>query len=117
MELKERNDEFTIITMPPEQKPTPTREREGYARQCMFSGLLGVEVGDDPEADLGNGFSLVKPNKFLLSAREKDSMTGKEFADAAAVSRYLVYKHEPPAPPTTYEEIKAIFQCGILGYK
>jgi hypothetical protein len=41
-------------------------------------------------------------------------MTGEELADAARVSRYLVYKHEPPFPPRTYEEIKSTFHSGLL---
>ncbi len=81
---------------------------------CMFSGVRDVEVGDDAEVGLGNGFSLVKPSGFLLSARDSSWMTGAEFADGASVSRYLVYKHEPPFPKKTCEEIKDIFHCGLL---
>lgn len=84
----------------------------------MFSGLRDVEAGDDAEVGLGNGFSLVKPNEHLLSARDHLSMTETEFADGASVSRYLVYKHEPPVQGKTseeiYKEIKAIFQCGLM---
>ena len=84
----------------------------------MFSGLRDVEVGDDAEVGLDNGFSLVRPNEHLLLARDRLSMTGTEFADGASVSRYLVYKHKQPAPGRTFEEIhkdiKAIFQCGLM---
>jgi hypothetical protein len=80
----------------------------------MFSGLRDVEVGDDAEVRLGSGFSLMKPNGHLLSARSKYSMTESEFADAASVGRYLVYKHDPPFPARTYEEIKDIFHSGLL---
>ena len=100
--------------MPTDRRSVTGEEWDAAGRQCMFSGLRGVEVGDDAEVGLGNGFSLVKPNEYLLSARDHDSMTGREFADAASVSRYLVYKHKPLFRGTTYEELKAIFQCGLL---
>jgi hypothetical protein len=75
--------------------------------QCMFSGVGGVEAGDAAEVPLGSGFSLVKPNDYLLSARTKYDMTGREWEESAKVSRYLVYKHEiPPFPPNNYEEVK-----------
>ena len=93
-------------------------EWEQSRTRCMFSGLRDVEVGDDAEVGLDNGFSLVRPNEHLLLARDRLSMTGTEFADGASVSRYLVYKHEQPAPGRTFEEIhkdiKAIFQCGLM---
>jgi hypothetical protein len=41
-------------------------------------------------------------------------MTGREFEDGAIVSRYLVYKHWPPFPAQTWEEIKSIFQSGLM---
>ncbi len=31
----------------------------------MFSGLFDVETGDDAEVELGNEFSLIKPNENL----------------------------------------------------
>jgi hypothetical protein len=82
--------------------------------QCMFSGVCDVDAGEDPEVNLGNGFSLVKPNEYLLSARDSYSMTGREVAEGVSVSRYLVYRHEPPVPRDTYEDIKAIFHCGLI---
>ena len=81
---------------------------------CMFSGLRDVEIGDDMEVGLGNGFSLVKPNEFLLSAGDENWMTRQEFADGANVSRYFLYKHESPFPVKTCEEIKDIFYSGLL---
>jgi hypothetical protein len=71
-------------------------------------------VGDEPVVNLGGGFSLVKPNAWILSAREKSTMTGNEFLAAADASRYLVYKHGMPVPGKTYAEITALFQCGLL---
>lgn len=82
--------------------------------QCMFSGVRGIEAGDAAEVSLGSGFSLVKPNDYLLSARTKHYMTGSEWEDSAKVSRYLVYRNEHPFPPKTYEEIKNIFPCGLM---
>ena len=41
-------------------------------------------------------------------------MTRKEFDEAASLSRYLVYKHEPFFLGGTYDEVKATFQCGML---
>jgi hypothetical protein len=58
----------------------------------MFSGVRGIEAGDAAEVSLGSGFSLVKPNDYVLSARTKSDMTGREWEDGAKVSRYLVNK-------------------------
>lgn len=90
----------------------------------MFSGLRDVEVGDEAEVALGGGFSLVKPNECILSARDHSFMTEREFKDAARVSRYLVYKHEPTVPGGTYEQIlgraidceaiKGVFHYGLM---
>jgi hypothetical protein len=87
--------------------------------QSMFSGLHGVEVGEAAEVSLGGGFSLVRTNNYLLSARDKRTMTGDECQESANVSRYLVYKHETPASPPqtyeeTYEEIKNTFSSGLM---
>lgn len=88
--------------------------------QCMFSGLQRVEIGDEAEVQLGSGFSLVKPNEYLLSARDKSAMTGLEWHKSAKVSRYLVYKYEPLSlkPPSfsarTYEETRSAFLCGLM---
>src|SRR5213593_2527080 len=87
--------------------------------QCMFSGVRGIEAGDAAEVSLRSGFSLVKPNDYLLSARTKSDMTGRDWEDSAKVSQYLVYKHEiPPSPPKTYEEtyeeIKDSFFSGLM---
>jgi hypothetical protein len=97
-----------------DRKSVTGEEWSGFARPCMFSGLRDVEAGDDADVGLSDGFSLVKPNEYILSARDHSSMTGAEVEDAASVSRYLVYKHEPPLPGRTYEEIKAIFQYGLM---
>ncbi len=87
--------------------------------QSMFSGLRGIEAGEAAEVSLGGGFSLMKTNEYLLSARDKMDMTGREWDESANVSRYLVYKHEtPPFPPKTYEgtyeEIKDGFLSGLM---
>jgi hypothetical protein len=105
-----------IRGMPADLRPVAYEEWEALGRQCkcMFSGLRDVKVNEDAEVGLGNGFSLVKPNEYLLSARDKHSMTGRELSDGVGVSRYLVYRHEPPAPGATYEEIKGIFYSGLL---
>ncbi len=79
----------------------------------MFTGLCDLEVGDEAELDVGNGFSLVKPNEYLLSARDRNSMTGAEFEDAASASRYLVYRQQSVFPASTYEEIKSTFLFGL----
>ena len=88
--------------------------------QCMFSGLHDVEVGDDAEVDLGNGFSLVKPNDYLLSARNKCSMTGLQWEESAEFSRYIIYRYEPLSleplsySTKTYEEMRSAFLCGLM---
>jgi len=89
-------------------------ELASIARQCIFTGVRDLNVGEAPEVDLGRGFCLVKPNEHLLSARSKFSMSEKEIADGATVSRYLVYKHEPPFRMKPYEEIKSIFLNGLM---
>ena len=94
--------------------PDAPEDWGNVVRPCMFSGLRGVEVGDESEVSLGNGFSLVKPNEWILSARERHSMTGSEFLAAADASRYLVYKHEPPLQGATYADVNASFQCGMI---
>jgi hypothetical protein len=86
----------------------------------MFSGLRDVEAGDDAEVDLGNGFSLVKPNDYLLSARNKFSMTGLQWQESVEFSRYIIYSYEPLSlePPSylakTYEEMRSAFLCGLM---
>ncbi|MGD0364840.1 MAG: hypothetical protein ABSC93_28515 [Bryobacteraceae bacterium] len=80
----------------------------------MFSGVRGIDAGDAAEVSLGSGFSLVKPNDYVLSARTKSDMTGREWEDGAKVSRYLVYKNEHPFAPKTYEEVKNLFSCGLM---
>lgn len=88
--------------------------------QCMFSGLHDVEAGDEAEVDLGNGFSLVRPNDYLLSARNKYSMTDLEWQESREFSRYIVYRYEPLSlePPSysakTYEEMRSAFLCGLM---
>ncbi|HEY9141477.1 MAG TPA: hypothetical protein VIN93_11330 [Bryobacteraceae bacterium] len=100
--------------MPADRKSAAREQWEGCVKQCMFSGLCGVEAGDDAEVGLGGGFSLVRPNEYILSARDHPSMTGTEFEEAASASRYLVYKHEPQVLGRTREEIKAIFHDGLM---
>ncbi len=87
---------------------------DGVARKCIFSGLCGVEIGDDADVDVGHGFSLVKPNERLLLAKWEYAMTGKEIDEAARLSRYLVYKHEALSPSPTDEEVEATIQRGML---
>jgi hypothetical protein len=71
------------------------------ARPCMFTGLCDLEIGNEAELELGDGFSLVEPNQYLLSARDRNSMTGTEFDEAACVSRYLVYRQRSARPGWT----------------
>jgi len=99
-----------------EQDSTPV-QWGGFAKPCMFSGLRGIEAGDDAEVVLGSGFSLVKPNPYILSARDMSSMTGREYTDGSGVSRYLVYKHDPPLPAKTYGEVNNIFHSGMMAFQ
>src|SRR5580692_7737142 len=102
--------------MPTDWEPVAPEEWKGYPkrRRCMFSGVDGIVASDGADVTLGDGFTLTKPNESLLSARWKYSMTEKEFAEGASVSRYLVYEHDPTLAPKTYEGIKRIFQCGLM---
>jgi hypothetical protein len=84
-------------------------------RPRIFSGLRNIDLGDQAEATLDGGYSLVKPNESILSARDTSAMTGHEFSDAANASLYLVYSPGvPPFPRHTHEEIKASFYCGMM---
>lgn len=87
--------------------------------QTMFCGLPDIEAGEKAEVSLGGGFSLVKPNDYLLSARDKTGMTGREWEERASSSRFLVYKDETPQSPSktyeeSYEAIKRSFLCGLM---
>jgi hypothetical protein len=96
-----------------DEKPGSNQEWDLVARPCMFTGLCDLKIGDGPELELGNGFSLIEPNQYLLSARDRSSMTGTEFEDAASASRYLVYRQKSVIPVSTYEEIKSTFLFGL----
>jgi hypothetical protein len=65
----------------------------------IFSGLRSIDVGSQDEVELGDGFFLLRPNEFLLSARDHHTMNQREYDEAAQVPRYLVYKR---ASPTHY---------------
>ena len=92
--------------------------------KCIFSGLHGVDAGDEPEVSLGSGFSLVRTNDYLLSARSKIDLSGREWDEHGGVNWYLVYKHEMPqgiAPSALldyltigHEDIKEIFSNGLI---
>jgi hypothetical protein len=60
--------------------------------RLVFTGLRSIDIGDDDEVEVGDGFSLTRPNDFLLSARDHYGMNQREYDEAAQVSRYLVYK-------------------------
>lgn len=84
-------------------------------RPRMFSGLRNIDLGEQAEPTLGGGYSLVKPNESILSARDTSAMTGHEFSDAANASLYLIYTPDvPPFPGHTLEEIKTAFFCGMM---
>jgi hypothetical protein len=57
-----------------------------------FTGLRYVHLGDQQESDLGGGFSLIKPNASLLSARDHHFMSNEEYDDAENCGSYLVFK-------------------------
>src|SRR5258708_24886672 len=68
-----------------------------------FTGLRSVNIGDDEVVELIEGFSLLRPNDFLLSARDHYGMNQMQFDEAARASRYLVHKRftsilEPEGP-------------------
>ncbi len=59
---------------------------------CVFTALDRINLGIDADVQIGNGFSLLKPNPELLSARDRRDMNEREYEEAAEYSRYLVYK-------------------------
>ena len=76
------------------------------AGTCVFSGLCGVDIGDDPETAITDEFFLVRPNEFILSA--------SECQEAASASTYLVYKPLPNSHVQTYDEVKDSFFDGLM---
>jgi hypothetical protein len=82
------------------------------AMQSMFSGLRSVEANESTDVSLGSGFSLMKTNEYLLSARSKSHMTGAEWKEGAEVGSYLVYKAQ--AQSESYETTKGNFLNGMM---
>jgi len=88
--------------------------------QFIFSGLHDVQANDIDTLNLGNGFSLVKPNGYLLSAMDAEWMTGSEMREAPTFSRYLVYRHKSSINGKilfrcrTNEELKRVFLNGLM---
>jgi hypothetical protein len=80
--------------------------------QSMFSGLRSVEANEIADVSLGSGFSLMKTNEYLLSARSKSHMTGAEWKEGAEVGSYLVYKAQTQSE--SYETTKREFEKGRL---
>jgi len=74
--------------------------------RLVFTGLRSVDIGEEEVVALADGFALLKPNDFLLSARDHYRMNQREYDEAAKASRYLVHKRftsifEPEGPPDT----------------
>ena len=74
--------------------------------RLAFTGLRSVNIGEDAEVKLTDAFSLVRPNDFLLSARDRHGMNEREYDEEAKVSRYLVHRRvtsifEPVGPHDT----------------
>ncbi|MFZ1008878.1 MAG: hypothetical protein WAN65_18710 [Candidatus Sulfotelmatobacter sp.] len=65
--------------------------------------------------ELGSGFSLIKPNDVLLSARHRYFMSEEEYKDAETVGTYLLYKSQQPANlPEKWDESLEVFQHGVM---
>jgi hypothetical protein len=79
-----------------------------------FVGLHDVFVGETADISLGDGFFLVKPNDFLLSARSEYNMNRLQYKEAEHASRYLVYKFS--ARPLSRNDQKAVetLQNGLM---
>jgi len=60
-----------------------------------FTGMPGVHVPDEEEIDLGSGFSVMKPIEAMLSARDREIMSGEEYKDTGRCGWYLVFKTTP----------------------
>ena len=71
---------------------TMQRSTEGQIVELAFIGLHGVFIGSAAEIQLCDGLSLVKPNRFILTARSKWSMNLLQYKEAEDASRYLVYR-------------------------
>ena len=56
---------------------------EDVLRQCVFSGICYLDIGNAIERNVGHGFALMKSNEKFLSARSRYSMNEKEYSDGA----------------------------------
>lgn len=87
--------------------------------RLVFTGLRSIDIGDDDEVEVGDGFSLTRPNGFLLSARDHHGMNQREYDEAALASRYLVYKRvssilQPEGP---YDRDSETIQNGLVAFQ
>ena len=56
-------------------RPRRSAEDTDSPVELAFIGLNGIHSNNNCDLDFGNGFSLEKPNDFLLSARSKYFMS------------------------------------------
>jgi hypothetical protein len=101
--------------------PEDTQKEQKHRAEArwVFTGLRSIEIGDDNEVELNDSFSLVRPNEFLLSARDHYGMNGREFAEAAEASRYLVYRRTPSFldPPEPYGKDSEAIQNALVCFQ
>jgi hypothetical protein len=83
--------------------------------EMAFAGLRNVYIDGADELLLGEGFSLVKPNQFLLSARSRHALSEQQWSDAESASRYFVYRHpDPMSVEDDGRQIVEIMQNGLM---
>src|SRR5947209_3589011 len=81
-----------------------------------YGGVRNVVLDDAHDClDLGSGFSLIKPNSDLLSARHRYFMSEEEYKDAETVRPYLLYKSQQSAyQAEMWDESLEAFQHGVV---
>lgn len=83
-----------------------------------YGGIRNVIIDPHDSLELKSGFSLIKPNDVLLSARHRDFMTGEEYKEAESVGTYLVYKSQQSAiRDEGRDESIEMFQHGLMAFQ
>lgn len=85
--------------------------------QMAFIGLHGVYPTDGGDVALDDRYSLVTPNRFLLSARSEFTMNRLQYDEAEKVTRYLVYRGARGVPSRNGQEVTEALQNGLMAFQ
>ncbi len=81
--------------------PYPAPDTAGI---WTFAGLRNVDLGERPELALVSGYSLIRTNSFLLSAKDRSLMSGLQYRDEESHSCYLVHRDVQPIFPDSDDQ-------------